>query len=167
MTIKELYVQLLDEELPAFKRVIAALPQDKLDYKPDPKARTALEMINLFIGEAMMSAVLLNTGVIDAAAENPLKDNPVRDTAEVSAHFEKAWGELKEKALSMSDQEWEMEGKMVGVGEHPWVMPRGPMALRFLLDLIHHRGQLSTYIRPMGGKNPSIYGPSADSMPGQ
>ncbi|HLH31642.1 MAG TPA: DinB family protein [Terriglobia bacterium] len=32
-----------------------------------------------------------------------------------------------------------------------------------LFDAVHHRGQLSTYIRPMGGKVPSIYGPSADS----
>ena len=33
-----------------------------------------------------------------------------------------------------------------------------------LLDAIHHRGQLSVYIRPMGGKVPSIYGPSGDDM---
>ncbi len=32
----------------------------------------------------------------------------------------------------------------------------------FLLDIIHHRGQLSTYLRPMGSTVPSIYGPSAD-----
>jgi uncharacterized damage-inducible protein DinB len=33
----------------------------------------------------------------------------------------------------------------------------------FFFDAIHHRGQLSTYLRPMGGTVPSIYGPSADS----
>jgi hypothetical protein len=32
----------------------------------------------------------------------------------------------------------------------------------FLFDLIHHRGQLSTYLRPMGSTVPAIYGPSAD-----
>jgi uncharacterized damage-inducible protein DinB len=40
--------------------------------------------------------------------------------------------------------------------------PLGVMVWFTLFDLIHHRGQLSTYIRPMGGKVPSIYGPSAD-----
>ena len=40
--------------------------------------------------------------------------------------------------------------------------PLGGMIWSTLFDLIHHRGQLSTYIRPMGGKVPSIYGPSAD-----
>jgi uncharacterized damage-inducible protein DinB len=45
-------------------------------------------------------------------------------------------------------------------------IPRANMMWFFLFDIIHHRGQLSTYIRPMGGKNPAVYGWSADSMNG-
>jgi uncharacterized damage-inducible protein DinB len=44
--------------------------------------------------------------------------------------------------------------------------PLGDLLWFFFFDAIHHRGQLSTYIRPMGGKVPSIYGPSADSTGG-
>ena len=40
--------------------------------------------------------------------------------------------------------------------------PGAELAWGFLLDMIHHRGQLSTYLRPMGAKVPQIYGPSAD-----
>jgi uncharacterized damage-inducible protein DinB len=40
--------------------------------------------------------------------------------------------------------------------------PAGLMAWSFLFDIVHHRGQLSTYLRPMGSKVPQIYGPSAD-----
>ena len=40
--------------------------------------------------------------------------------------------------------------------------PLGTFLWYFFFDAIHHRGQLSTYIRPMGGKGPSIYGPSGD-----
>jgi uncharacterized damage-inducible protein DinB len=40
--------------------------------------------------------------------------------------------------------------------------PVGETAWDFLLDAIHHRGQLTAYIRPMGGKVPSVYGPTAD-----
>jgi len=43
-----------------------------------------------------------------------------------------------------------------------WESTKGKMAWGLFLDLIHHRGQLSVYIRPMGGKVPSIYGPSGD-----
>jgi uncharacterized damage-inducible protein DinB len=48
-------------------------------------------------------------------------------------------------------------------GEDMWKTTKGEMAWGFIFDLIHHRGQLATYIRPMGGKVPAIYGPSADS----
>jgi uncharacterized damage-inducible protein DinB len=49
------------------------------------------------------------------------------------------------------------------VGDAPaWTASLGDMLWGLLFDMIHHRGQLSTYIRPMGGKVPAIYGPSAD-----
>ena len=47
-------------------------------------------------------------------------------------------------------------------GHVAWKAPLGEMMWGLLFDAIHHRGQLSTYIRPMGGKVPSIYGPSGD-----
>ena len=40
--------------------------------------------------------------------------------------------------------------------------PASPMAWSFLFDIVHHRGQISTYLRPMGSKVPQIYGPSGD-----
>jgi uncharacterized damage-inducible protein DinB len=40
--------------------------------------------------------------------------------------------------------------------------PASPMAWSFLFDIVHHRGQISTYLRPMGAKVPQIYGPSGD-----
>jgi uncharacterized damage-inducible protein DinB len=40
--------------------------------------------------------------------------------------------------------------------------PASPMAWSFLFDIVHHRGQISTYLRPMGSTVPQIYGPSGD-----
>ncbi|MGI9043829.1 MAG: DinB family protein [Gemmatimonadaceae bacterium] len=40
--------------------------------------------------------------------------------------------------------------------------PASPMAWSFLFDIVHHRGQITTYLRPMGSKVPQIYGPSDD-----
>ena len=40
--------------------------------------------------------------------------------------------------------------------------PASPMAWSFLFDIVHHRGQITTYLRPMGSKVPQIYGPSGD-----
>jgi len=63
----------------------------------------------------------------------------------------------------MRETGWQSDSKMFMGDKMTWKSSKGKMAWGFLLDLIHHRGQLSTYIRPMGGKVPSIYGPSADS----
>ena len=58
------------------------------------------------------------------------------------------------------------QAKFLMGGAAVWEDAVGQMVWGMLFDAIHHRGQLSTYLRPMGGKVPSIYGPSADD-PGQ
>ncbi len=64
----------------------------------------------------------------------------------------------------MSDEAWGANAKM-WAGDHlAWEASAGEIMWGFLFDQIHHRGQLSTYIRPAGGKVPGIYGPSADDM---
>jgi hypothetical protein len=72
-------------------------------------------------------------------------------------------GQTKELAEKISEEDWNGPAQMKAGDKVEWEASRGKMAWGLLLDLIHHRGQLSTYIRPMGGKLPSIYGPSADS----
>ncbi len=63
----------------------------------------------------------------------------------------------------MSDEAWETTDAKMIVPGHPWETKMYQMVWALIFDLIHHRGQLATYIRPMGGSVPSIYGPSADS----
>jgi len=74
-----------------------------------------------------------------------------RNAAAVDAAIEKIGDDAWEKKVEMS----------FGVPE-PWADTLENFAWGFLLDAVHHRGQLSTYLRPMGSKVPSIYGPSAD-----
>lgn len=162
MTIREFFAETVGGEKPAFIRVIEALPKDKLDYRSDPKAKTALELASLFAGEAMMLIELLKGGLVDATKGEPMPK--FATTEEISAAMGKAMDELKAMAEGMSEDDWIKEGKMIFDPTKPWVEPRGLMAFHILFDMIHHRGQLSTYIRPMGGKNPSIYGPSADTQ---
>jgi uncharacterized damage-inducible protein DinB len=109
--------------------------------------------------EARALVVLARTGEIDFSSGIPTPT----DIAGSVAAFQESFAELQQIVHDMSDADWDGEARMLG-GEHPWVAPRGSMLFGFLCDLIHHRGQMSVYIRPMGGKVPSIYGPSADSQ---
>ena len=62
----------------------------------------------------------------------------------------------------MDDAKWDSPARLKMDGKVMWEAPLGDMLFGFLLDAVHHRGQLSSYLRPMGAKVPSIYGPSAD-----
>ena len=159
MTDKEFFAKTVADETPRFERVLRALPQDKLDWKPDPKSRTAMELASTIAGESMMFPVILKTGTVDVAAEQ----GSFKTADEMVGAMKQALGEAQAVAAGMTDADWASDAVMMMGGKEGWKTTKGGMALGFLLDLIHHRGQLSTYIRPMGGKVPSIYGPSADA----
>lgn len=154
MHSKQFFIELLDGELPIFVRVFEALPQAKLDYKPHEKSRSALEIMQVLAGEAISLRKLLETGVM-AFDEEPTVNN----SADAVAILNRELPAVAKAAQVISDEDW--MGREVGMPE--WKGPWGVMAIHVFLDFIHHRGQLSTYIRPMGGKVPSIYGPSGDS----
>jgi uncharacterized damage-inducible protein DinB len=143
-------------ELPAFVKVLKALPKDRLDYRPDPKARTAAELAWLLAAEEKALVTLLETGTIEWKEEKP----PALD--QTVATFERAASEVDDRLARLEEAAWEKPGRFMGDGNAAWETTVGEMVWGFLFDAIHHRGQLSTYLRPMGGKVPAIYGPSAD-----
>ncbi len=160
MTDREFFIQTAADEAPRFERVFTAMPDDKLDYKPHPGSRSAKEIGISMVGEAMTFPVFLKTGVIDFGK---VTWPSFANAAEIAGGFSKAFMEAKTTAESMTEAEWASEGKMMLGEKEEWKTTRGGMAWGLFFDLIHHRGQLSTYLRPMGGKVPSIYGPSGDT----
>jgi uncharacterized damage-inducible protein DinB len=149
------------QELPKFVNVLKALPQDRLDYRPDPKARTAAELAWVLAAEEAALVSLLDAGVVEWK-EVP----PPSLVADIVAAFEKKAAAVNERLDRIDEAGWQKKGRFL-MGEAPaWEDTIENFVWGFLLDAIHHRGQLSTYLRPMGGKVPSIYGPSADD-PGQ
>jgi len=144
-------------ETPAFIRVLKAIPKNQLDYRPDPKARTAAELAWLLAAEEAAMVALLKDGVVE------WKDSkPPSDIDEVVAAFEKWSAEVNERLGHLEEAAWDKKVRLLMGGGGAWEDSLGQMVWGFLFDAIHHRGQLSTYLRPMGGKVPSIYGPSAD-----
>jgi uncharacterized damage-inducible protein DinB len=69
---------------------------------------------------------------------------------------------LSQRLLAIEPARWERRVPFTFEGQEIMNESGYENAWGFLLDIIHHRGQLSTYLRPMGSKVPQIYGPSAD-----
>jgi hypothetical protein len=164
MDTREFFVITLTDEIPRFVRVLEAVPHEAdktVWWKPDPKSRTALELASLIAAHSSMISTLLTSDAVTAPSDPP---EIIDDMPELISNFTLFMTKAKETAADIPNKEWDSETRMLSAaGEEEWKAPRGVMIWALLLDLIHHRGQLSTYIRPMGGSMPSIYGQSADS----
>ena len=157
MTTLEFCVARRKAELPAFVRVFKALTQGRLDYQPDPKARTAGVLAAVMAAEEAALVSLLDAGSVDWS--DPA---PATSVDDVAAAFERNATAVNERLVKLDEAGWQKKAQFRMGGAVVWEDAVSEMVWGFLFDEIHHRGQLSTYLRPMGGKVPSIYGPSAD-----
>ncbi len=162
MTNKEFFSKTWVDENPRFQRVLEALPEDKGSYKhpEDPKGKTAFELARTIAMEINCIPQFLETGKVEI---NELYTGAPETISDLLPFVGEKLSAVTEVVNAMSDEVWDEEAVMLMGGNEGWKTSKGEMAWGVLLDIIHHRGQLSTYIRPMGGKVPSIYGPSADS----
>jgi uncharacterized damage-inducible protein DinB len=153
---KSLFMKLWDKEAVATRKVLARIPEGS-DYRPDPKSRTAREIAWVMIIE---EAVLADGLEKRALAWN---DRPLPHTmAEVLAAYDTLHAGATKTLQGIPADVWETEVPFLWEGQEVMRAPGYEMAWGFLLDQIHHRGQISTYLRPMGSTVPAIYGPSAD-----
>jgi len=157
MTSRELCLDRRKRERKAFVNVLKAVPQGRLDYRPDPKARTAGQLAWLIAFEDSALVPLLEKGSAEWKEEPP----PAR-VEDIVAAYERNAGRVDALIAKTDDQAWEKKVNMSFGSPEPWQDTLENFAWGFLLDAVHHRGQLTTYLRPMGSKVPSIYGPSAD-----
>jgi len=144
-----------------FNSVLRALPGDKLDYKPHDRSNSAGTIAWMMAEELKSICDLIDKGKVEwAPRPQPKKAD------DIAREFESQGQQLAGKLQSADDGVWNAKGAFLAGGKEVFSASRGDMAWWILFDLIHHRGQLTVYLRPMGGKVPGIYGPSADD-PGQ
>ena len=157
MTEREFFQVRRTAEKDTFLRVIRALPDGKLDYRPHERSPSAGELLTTLVYEHAACGEFAGTG------RGEWKSAPIAGIEEAASAFEKHWDELDRKVASLDDARWNGTGQFFSGGKMVMEMPIGEFLWFILFDANHNRGQLSTYIRPMGGQVPPIYGPSGDS----
>jgi uncharacterized damage-inducible protein DinB len=149
-----------EREIPTTIRVIEAAQDGKLDYAPDAKAKTALALIRHL---AMVDPWFLNSianGAFDGTQIDETDKCGIATPAEGGAKYKEAVAAAVSRVRDMSGEKLAEEIDFFGMMKLPAVVLIGIVNKHS----IHHRGQLSTYLRPMGCKCPGIYGPSADTQ---
>ena len=157
---REYYTQCFANEKPTFVKVLKAVPPDRADYKPHDRSTSARDLVWLLAAELHDACELIDR------SEANFVVRPSPGVEESIAAYEKNAAALQQKLGSLDDAAWDRKARFMMDGKLVWEAPLGDMLFGFLFDAIHHRGQLSSYLRPMGAKVPSIYGPSGDDPGG-
>jgi uncharacterized damage-inducible protein DinB len=155
---------LLGSSLPTFKtehtttkRVIEAVPLDKGDYRPDAVSKSALELAWHISAAEKRFLSGICTGAFDFSPIH--RPDSIRNSAQIASWLDEVYAETLPQIEQLNGEQLARALDFRGVFQFP--------AVGFLQvcqnHSIHHRGQLSTYLRPMGAKVPSIYGESYDT----
>lgn len=158
-TIRDFIVADYTQEMDATLRVMDAVPNDRLDYQPDAKSKTGLGLLRHL---ALEDAWVLNC-IADGKFENPPDDSDacgVMNSSDAVARYKKDVPPALDRVKAIPGEKLLQVIDLLGMVQ----MPAVNFVSMAVKHSVHHRGQLSTYLRPMGGKVPGIYGPSADTQ---
>ncbi len=155
--LRNLYLGTLKNESRTTKSILESVPVDKADYRPDPISKTANELVRHIAAADNRFVETVINGTFDT---NPsMIPEDVKTSSEIASWYEQRYAKNFEALAKESGEQLARIVDFRGMFQRP--------AVTFLMfglnHTIHHRGQLSSYLRCMGAKVPAIYGESYDS----
>jgi uncharacterized damage-inducible protein DinB len=148
---QSLFAGFWENEAKTTSKVLERIPENS-DYRPDPRSRTARQIAWQIVCEEKMIIEALENGSAEWAPA------PTPETMQqLCEEYDRQSADIIGRLAALPAARW--AGTLEFFGSQ---RPAAPMAWSFLFDIVHHRGQITTYLRPMGSTVPRIYGPSAD-----
>jgi uncharacterized damage-inducible protein DinB len=156
--MKQQYLDMFKNESKTTLKIMKCYPSDKPDFKPADRSSSAL---------ALMWTFAVEQSVVDAALKGTLKmgggfPKPPATIGEVIAAYEKGVKDVENTLANTPESRLHEKVTFFTGPKQMGEVPVLDLMWFMLMDSVHHRGQLSVYVRMQGGKVPSIYGPSAD-----
>jgi uncharacterized damage-inducible protein DinB len=155
-SIRETLLYWADRELDTTKKVLSAIPDAKAGYRPDPDARSAWELA----WHLASADVHFLNGIADLKLNLDLPDDKgeLKSVAELVDWYDKNFKRAADRIRALTPEQLATPINFIGAFDLPAVA----YLAFFNNHRVHHRGQLATYLRPMGSKCPAIYGASFD-----
>lgn len=155
--LNQVFLPLLEKEQSTTRRVIEAIPDNGGDYRPDGASKTSVELAwHIVAAEKRFLEGIVNGEFNFAPITRP---EHVRTGADIARWYGEMTQAVLPRLRQMTPEQLTRSIDFRGIFQAPAVM----FLQTSLNHSIHHRGQLSTYLRPAGGKVPAIYGESYDS----
>ncbi|MFL6467254.1 MAG: DinB family protein [Pyrinomonadaceae bacterium] len=154
----------IEQEAATTKKLLEIVPEDKLSWRPHPKARTLGEL-SMHVATSQGNVAEISQMDTKEAGTFPA-DPEATSRAQILEAFAESLKKAKDIVASTDDTRAMTEWKLTKNGETIMAVPRIGFWRSILLNhTYHHRGQLSAYLRELDVPLPSIYGPSADENP--
>jgi uncharacterized damage-inducible protein DinB len=154
--LQNVYMGTLKVESRTTKKILGAVPADKCEYRPDPISKTAIELARHIAAADNRFVETVINGVFDT---NPsmIPEN-IKTPLQIAAWYEERYARNYEALSKAKASQLTKVVDFRGLFQRPAVT----FLMTGLHHTIHHRGQLTSYLRSMGAKVPSIYGESYD-----
>ena len=155
----------MEQEAEATKRLFDIIPEDKLGWRPHPKAKSLGELA-MHIATLQGNVAELGSEDVREVADIPNKDMPATSKQQIIQAFSESLAKAREIVNATDDEQVLREWQLKKDGQTVFSAPRMGFWRAVLLNhYYHHRGQLSTYLRQLDVPLPSVYGPTADTNP--
>ena len=162
MNLSDLMSQEFQHEASITRKCLERIPEDKFSYKPHDKSMSMIQLGTHLANLITWSDTIINSDHFDMASSPPQPEIP-KTTAELLEMFDRNMEEFKQHLAGKPDSElfknWQLKN-----GDNVMLeMPKAACVRGFIIShSVHHRGQLSVYLRENDVPVPAIYGPSAD-----
>ncbi len=155
--VQNVLLGVLKNESRTTKSVLAAVPNANLDYRPEPCAKPANELLrHLASADNFFLKSVVDGAFVPGSVKIP---EDVKTPQQVTEWYANEYAKNFEAVCNLSGEQLIKIVDFRGLFQ----LPAYTFLQTGLLHAVHHRGQLTTYLRPMGGKVPAIYGESYDS----
>jgi uncharacterized damage-inducible protein DinB len=154
MTLKQEFLNWKEWEFNTTVKVLNALPAGQENFKPHERSRSVKELAATLANEEIACKQ-----IVDGNLDFPNLPKDIPETWEAILDLYKKNYEISTEAVKNAPDS-DLENSEIDFGGHKSTKIDALWSM--LLDMVHHRGQFSVYLRMAGGKVPSIYGPSAD-----
>lgn len=165
MRIAETILPQLDHEMALTRKVLERIPEDRLGWAPHPKSFTMLALAAHLATIPSWGPAIITTESLDIApvGGEPFRPPVLNSRPEVLAAFDEFVPKMRAALAGASDETMLKPWSLLSGGKEIFTMPRVGVIRGFIIShMIHHRAQLTVYLRLCDVPVPAIYGPSAD-----
>jgi uncharacterized damage-inducible protein DinB len=165
--IRDALLPEFDHEMASTRKVLERCPEDKYGWKPHPKSFSMGSLATHIANMTGWTVDVIEKDSFDFAPPGapPYKEEPVASRQELLAAFDKQVAAARAVLATASDEHLAKTWSLLGGGVTVFSMPRMVCIRSFVMNhTIHHRAQLTVYLRLNDVPVPAIYGPSADEQ---